>query len=117
MVLQSGPVLEFELRRGAVDRDRGGNVVEGRSEPPVARLQQILGALLILDVSSQVVPPGDRAVLRVHRDGPTMEPAIHAVRATEPVVRPERLPAFDGMRPPLEHHRAIELVDEGRPIL
>ena len=118
VVIQRGPVDQFELAGHRMDDSKQGrNVVEDRAEPALALRSTILGLLPLLDVGDQVAPPDDRAILRAHRYGMTMEPAIHAVRTTQPVVRFEGLPAFDGMFPLLDHHRAIGFVDERRPVL
>ena len=66
VVLLSDPVFEFELTRRAVDHNRGWNVVDDRAQLALARSQQILGSLPILDVGDQVVPANKRTVLSAY---------------------------------------------------
>jgi hypothetical protein len=46
-----------------------------------------------------------------------VEPAMNAVCTTKPELGCERLTAVERMRPSLDHHRSIALVDELWPVL
>ena len=89
VVFLSGPVFQFELTRRVVDRNQGWNVVDDRTELPLARSQQIFRsrrlfcAVSIVDVDVRSAPTGQSARVIMKRRGAEEEPAILAVGAPQ----------------------------------
>src|SRR5260221_8281269 len=106
-VLQGLAVDTLDLAGSAMGRNKSRNAVEHQAQALLIRLEGLLGALPVVNVSQQHVPAGDRTFRVSRRECARLEPAIHAIGTPLAELNDERLAGFDRTTPRVDKPRKV----------
>src|ERR1700680_2044809 len=106
-VLQGLAVDDLDLASGTMGRNKSRNAVEDQAQALLTRLEGLLSALSVINVSQHHVPARHPAFRVSRGESARLEPAVNPIGTPLAQLERIRLPGFDRAGPGVDHARKV----------